>query len=59
MLVGYKIPFDKEKITELYPTRESYLSKVNGMVESMVKGRFLTKTDGERIKREVEKVSVW
>jgi hypothetical protein len=32
---------------------------VNGMVDSMVKGRFLTKEDGERIKKEAEKLSVW
>ncbi len=56
---GYKVPFEKEKITALYPTRESYLSKVNRMVDSMVKERFLTKTDGEKIKNEAEKLSVW
>jgi len=56
---GYKIPFEKEKIIALYPTRESYLSKVIGMVDSMVKERFLTESDGERIKREAEKLSVW
>jgi hypothetical protein len=56
---GYKIPFEKEKIIALYPTRESYLSKVNGMVDSMVKGKFLTKADGERVKREAERVSAW
>jgi hypothetical protein len=56
---GYKIPFEKEKIIELYPTRESYLRKVNDMVDSMVKGKGLTKADGERVKREAEKVSAW
>jgi hypothetical protein len=56
---GYKIPFEKEKIIALYPTRESYLSKVNGMVDSMVKERYLTKADGEKIKKEAEKLSVW
>jgi hypothetical protein len=56
---GYKVPFEKEKIRALYPTRESYLIKVNSMVDSMVKQRFLTKTDGERIKREAAKLSDW
>jgi hypothetical protein len=56
---GYKIPFENEKISALYPTRGSYLSKVNGMVDSMVTERYLTRTDGEKIKREAEKLSVW
>jgi hypothetical protein len=56
---GYKVPFEKEKILALYPTRESYLSKVGKMVDSMVKQRFVTEADGERIKREAEKLSVW
>ena len=56
---GYKVPFEKEKIMALYPTRESYLNKVNGMVDSMVKERYLTKGDGEKIKKESEKLSVW
>lgn len=56
---GYKIPFEKEKIMGLYPTRESYLSKVNDMVDSMVKQRYLTEGDGEKIKEEAEKLSVW
>jgi hypothetical protein len=56
---GYKIPFEKEKIIALYPTRESYLHKVNAMVDSMVKERYLTKADGEKIKKEALKLSVW
>ena len=56
---GYRVPFEKEKIMELYPTRESYLRKVNGMVDSMVKEKYLTKADGEKIKGEAEKLSVW
>jgi hypothetical protein len=56
---GYKVPFEKEKIKALYPTRESYLRKVNSMVDSMVKERLFTATDGEKIKKEAEKLSVW
>jgi hypothetical protein len=56
---GYKVPFEKEKIIALYPTRENYLSKVNSVVDSMVKARFLTETDGRKIKKEAEKLSVW
>lgn len=49
----------KERIKGLYPTRERYLGKFNGMVDSMVKERFLTQSDGERIKKEAEKVPSW
>ena len=56
---GYKVPFEKKRIVALYPTRETYLSKVNSMVDAMVKQRFFTETDGKRIKKEAEKLSVW
>lgn len=56
---GYKVPFENEKILALYPTRDSYLGKVNGMADSMVKERFLTQRDGEKIKAEAERLSVW
>jgi hypothetical protein len=54
-LAGYMEPFDNDKIKMLYPTRDDYLNRVNAMVDSMVIERFLTKSDGERIKKEAEK----
>ncbi len=56
---GYRVPFGKEKILALYPTRESYLGKINAMVDAMVKDRSLREADGQRIKKEAEKLSVW
>jgi hypothetical protein len=56
---GYKVPFEKGKILALYPTRESYWSKVSGMVDAMVKERSLTEADGAKIKKEAELLSVW
>jgi len=56
---GYKVPFEKEKIIAPYPTLESYLDKVSQRIDSMVKARFLRKGDGEKIKREAEKLSAW
>jgi hypothetical protein len=56
---GYKVPFEKEKILALYPSREVYLGKVSAMVESMVKARLLTAKDGEKIKKDAEKLSAW
>jgi len=58
-LAGYSEPFDNDKIKSLYPTKEDYLNKVNTMVDSMVGEGFLTKRDGERIKKEAQGVSVW
>jgi hypothetical protein len=59
MLAGYKEPFDNAKIKSLYPTREDYLNKVNAMVEKMVTERFLTASDGERIKVAAQGSNVW
>ncbi len=59
MLAGYKTPFDDEKIKSLYPTRGDYLDKVNAMVDTMVAERFLTESDGKRLKKEAQRVDVW
>ncbi len=59
MLAGYKKPFDDAKIKSLYPAQEDYLTKVNSMVDIMVNERFLTRSDGERIKKEAQGINVW
>jgi hypothetical protein len=59
MLAGYKEPFDNDKIKSLYPTHEDYLNKVNAMVDSMVKERLLTESDGMRIKKEAQGIKAW
>jgi hypothetical protein len=56
MLAGYKEPFDNDKIRSLYPTHEDYLNKVNAMTDKMVKERFLTESDGMRIKKEAQEI---
>lgn len=58
-VMGYKVPFEKEVIRELYKTREDYLSKVNKMVDSLVKERFILGEDGEKIKKQAEEVDAW
>jgi hypothetical protein len=58
-LAGYKEPFDHDKTKSLYPTREDYLNKVNAMADRMVTERLLTKSDGERIKKEAQEIKVW
>jgi hypothetical protein len=59
MLGGYKEPFNSDKIKSLYPIREDYLDKVKAMADRMVTERFLTKSDGERIKKEAQRIEAW
>ena len=59
MLAGYSRPFDNDRIRSLYPAKEDYLSRVNTMVDSMVRERFLMASDGEKIKREAVELSAW
>jgi hypothetical protein len=58
-LAGYKVYFDNAKIQGLYPTREDYLNKVNSMVDRMVNERFLTRSDGMKIKEEAQGIKAW
>jgi hypothetical protein len=58
-LAGYRKPWDDNKIKILYPTRQDYLDKVNAQVDGMIKERFLTKSDGVRIKEEAQKINAW
>jgi hypothetical protein len=57
-LVGYKVPFKKDLLTELYPTHDSYVNKVNAQVDVLVKDKLLTKSDGQRIKNEAAEAAV-
>ena len=55
MPAGYKEPFGSDKIKELYPTHGEYLNRVNAMVDKMVEERFLTESDGKRLKASAER----
>ena len=57
-LLGYKVPFGEEILTKLYPTHEAYVKKVSEKVEELVGKRLLTRTDGERIKKEAIQAAV-
>ena len=57
-LAGYKVPFKKELLTRFYPTRDSYVKKVNAQVDEMVKDRLITKSDGQRIRNEAANAAV-
>jgi len=58
-LAGYREPFDNDRIKSLYPTEKDYLDRVAAMVDRIVNERFLTESDGERIKKEAEGVEAW
>lgn len=58
LLSSYKVPLSKEVLATLYPTHEAYVKKVAEKVDELVKERLLTKTDGEKIKKEAEGASV-
>ena len=55
---GYKVPLGKDVLATLYPTHEAYVKKVADSVDGLVKERLLTKTDGEKIKKEAEGATV-
>ena len=57
-LVGYKVPFKKEVLSELYPTHDSYVKKVSSRVDALVKARLITKSNGQKIKKESAKAAV-
>ena len=57
-LSGYKVPFKKETLTQLYPTHNAYVKKVKESVETMVKERLITQDDGLKIIKEAEQSAV-
>jgi hypothetical protein len=57
-LVGYKVPFTKERLMKLYPTHEKYVKKVNKKVDKLVKARLITASDGQRIKDEATRAVI-
>ncbi|NLD37400.1 MAG: hypothetical protein GX654_11080 [Desulfatiglans sp.] len=58
-LAGYKVTFDAEKIKALYPAKQDYLKKVYDVTDKLVEERFLTESDGERIKTASKDINVW
>jgi hypothetical protein len=50
--LGSTMPFDSAKMDSLYGSRKTYQAKVAESVDAMVKDRWITKTDGQKIKAE-------
>jgi hypothetical protein len=57
-LVGYKVPFTKDLLTNLYPNHSKYVKQVNTQVDKLVKARLITASDGQRIKDEAAKAVI-
>lgn len=50
--LGSTVPFDSAKIDSLYGNRKAYATKVDQEVDRMVKDRWITASDGKKIKAE-------
>jgi hypothetical protein len=48
--LGTTTPFDAAKVDSLYGSRKNYEAKVAASVDQMVKDRWITKSDAQKIK---------
>jgi hypothetical protein len=55
---GYEVPFEPERLRAVYRTKADYVRAVEANVADLVKQRYVTKEDGERLVEEAKKV-VW
>jgi hypothetical protein len=51
--LGHSTRFDSARMKMLYGDQKTYASKVSQSVDKMVKGRFLTESDGKKLKAEL------
>ncbi|MEW6059041.1 MAG: alpha/beta hydrolase domain-containing protein, partial [Actinomycetota bacterium] len=49
MLLGQKVPFDKDVLRQLYPSHDDYVARVTESTMALVKDRFLLQVDAEKI----------
>jgi hypothetical protein len=48
-LLGYVSPFDKQRLTPLYPNHQQYVGAMIDAVKSLVQQRYITAEDGQNI----------
>jgi hypothetical protein len=53
--LGHAIPFEAARISGLYPSAKDRASKVNASVDSAVKARYFTESDGKKMKADFAK----
>jgi hypothetical protein len=51
--LGYNVPFGFSKLDSMYGSAKNYAAKVNQDVDRLVKERYLTESDGKKIKAEL------
>ena len=56
--LGHTVPFDWARLNSLYSTPQNYAAKVAQSVDRMVRERWLTESDGRKIKAEAASVRV-
>lgn len=58
LVLGYKTPFSKEQLQQLYPNHGDYVSKVVQNTQQLVKDGFLLEKDASKIKTEAAQADV-
>jgi hypothetical protein len=53
--LGHAIPFEAARISRLYPSAKDRISKVNDSVDRAVSARYITETDGKKMKVDLAK----
>jgi hypothetical protein len=54
---GKIIPFDDALLKKLYPSRDYYVSQVIKHTDALLRDRWVTEVDAEKIKQQAYKVS--
>jgi hypothetical protein len=57
-MIGYEVPFSKERLAALYPTHDEYVEKVKASVEQSVRDRWIAPEQGEEIVAEAEAAAI-
>lgn len=57
-IAGHEVPFEKDRLTMLYPTHEDYVNKVRKNVNDLVNQRWMTRADGDDLIAEAERAIV-
>jgi hypothetical protein len=57
-IAGHEIPFSKETLKQLYKSQGDYESAYRKSVDKLVKARFITKADGETLKKHARDTKV-
>ena len=55
---GHRVPFDASRLKTLYPNQAEYLKKLGEQTDRLVKERWLTRADGQKIKTFAEQANL-